>query len=327
MNERLLIFSKELLKFRENDFSIGLSLIFEKIITMKKNQIVILLIASLALVTSCTVVRPTQVGVKSTFGKIKGKIRQPGAVLYNPFVSRIIKVNVRTMNLPIKENLPSKEGLTILSESSILYHIKSEDVPKIIQETGLNYEENLILPVFRSAASDVCSRYYAKDMHSAKRNEIEKEIQKRLAEVCEEKGFVIEAVLLKSISLPAGLTKSIETKLEAEQEALRMEFVLDRQKKEVERQIIEAEGAKKTNVIQAEAKAQTMRIESEGRAQSIEIEAKANKAANELLNNSITPNLLKLKQIEAFVKLSTSNNTKTIVTDGKGSLLNVIDDK
>jgi regulator of protease activity HflC (stomatin/prohibitin superfamily) len=327
MNERLLIFSKELLKFRENDFSIGLSLIFEKIITMKKNQIVILLIASLALVTSCTVVRPTQVGVKSTFGKIKGKIRQPGAVLYNPFVSRIIKVNVRTMNLPIKENLPSKEGLTILSESSILYHIRSEDVPKIIQETGLNYEENLILPVFRSAASDVCSRYYAKDMHSAKRNEIEKEIQKRLAEVCEEKGFVIEAVLLKSISLPSGLTKSIETKLEAEQEALRMEFVLDRQKKEVERQIIEAEGAKKTNVIQAEAKAQTMRIESEGRAQSIEIEAKANKAANELLNNSITPNLLKLKQIEAFVKLSTSNNTKTIVTDGKGSLLNVIDDK
>jgi regulator of protease activity HflC (stomatin/prohibitin superfamily) len=294
---------------------------------MKKNQIVILLIASLALVTSCTVVRPTQVGVKSTFGKIKGKIRQPGAVLYNPFVSRIIKVNVRTMNLPIKENLPSKEGLTILSESSILYHIRSEDVPKIIQETGLNYEENLILPVFRSAASDVCSRYYAKDMHSAKRNEIEKEIQKRLAEVCEEKGFVIEAVLLKSISLPSGLTKSIETKLEAEQEALRMEFVLDRQKKEVERQIIEAEGAKKTNVIQAEAKAQTMRIESEGRAQSIEIEAKANKAANELLNNSITPNLLKLKQIEAFVKLSTSNNTKTIVTDGKGSLLNVIDDK
>jgi regulator of protease activity HflC (stomatin/prohibitin superfamily) len=164
-------------------------------------------------------------------------------------------------------------------------------------------------------------------MHSAKRNEIEKEIQKRLAEVCEEKGFVIEAVLLKSISLPAGLTKSIETKLEAEQEALRMEFVLDRQKKEVERQIIEAEGAKKTNVIQAEAKAQTMKIEAEGRAQSIEIEAKANKTANELLNNSITPNLLKLKQIEAFIKLSTSNNTKTIVTDGKGSLLNVLDDK
>jgi regulator of protease activity HflC (stomatin/prohibitin superfamily) len=276
---------------------------------------------------SCSIVKPSQVGIKTTLGKINGKIRMPGPVVYNPFVTKVIKLNVRTMNLSIKENLPSKEGLTILSESSILYHIKADFAPKIIQETGLNFEENLILPVFRSAASDVCSRYYAKDMHSAKRNEIEKEIQKRLSEVCEEKGFVIEAVLLKSITLPAGLTKSIETKLEAEQEALRMEFVLDRQKKEVERQIIEAEGAKKTNVIQAEARAETMRIEAEGRAKSIEIEAKANKAANDMLTNSLTPNVLKMKQIEAFMKLSTSPNTKTIFTDGKGGIMNMIDEK
>lgn len=276
---------------------------------------------------SCSVVKPNEIGIKSTLGKINSKISQPGPVVFNPFVTRVIKLNVRTMNLAIRENLPSKEGLTILSESSILYHIKSEDVPKIIQETGLSFEENLILPVFRSAASDVCSRYFAKDMHSAKRNEIEKEIQKRLSEVCEQKGFVIESVLLKSISLPPGLTKSIENKLEAEQDALRMEFVLDRQKKEMERQIIEAEGAKKTNVIQAEAKAETMKIEAEGRAKGIEIEAKANKNANEMLNSSITQSILKMKQIEAFIKLSTSPNTKTIITEGKGNLLNLIEDK
>lgn len=276
---------------------------------------------------SCSVVKPNEIGLKSRLGKISSNISQPGPVIFNPFLSKVIKINVRTMNLAIRENLPSKEGLTILSESSILYHIKSDDVPKIIQETGLSFEENLILPVFRSAASDVCSRYFAKDMHSAKRNEIEKEIQKRLSEVCEQKGFVIEAVLLKSISLPPGLTKSIETKLEAEQEALRMEFVLDRQKKEMERQIIEAEGAKKTNVIQAEAKAETMKIEAEGRAKGIEIEAKANKNANDMLSNSINPNILKLKQIEAFIELSTSPNTKTIITEGKGNLLNLIGEK
>jgi regulator of protease activity HflC (stomatin/prohibitin superfamily) len=281
----------------------------------------------LVLLISCSIVKPNQIGVKSTLGKINSNINQPGPVVFNPFLTKVIRLNVRTMNLSIRENLPSKEGLTILSESSILYHIKSEDVPKIIQETGLSFEENLILPVFRSAASDVCSRYYAKDMHSAKRNEIEKEIQKRLSEVCEQKGFVIEAVLLKSISLPPGLTKSIETKLEAEQEALRMEFVLDRQKKEMERQIIEAEGAKKTNVIQAEAKAETTKIEAEGRAKGIEIEAKANKNANDMLSSSINPNILKLKQIEAFMKLSTSNNTKTIITEGKGNLLNLIGEK
>jgi len=276
---------------------------------------------------SCTVVRPHQVAVKSKLGKIDNKVRQAGPVAYNPFITKVIKVNVRTMNLSIKENLPSKEGLTILSESSILYHIKAEDVPKVIKETGLNYEENLILPVFRSAASDVCSRYYAKDMHSAKRNEIEQEIRKRLAEVCEEKGFVIEAVLLKSISLPQGLTRSIEAKLEAEQEALRMEFVLDRQKKEMDRQLIEAEGAKKNAIIQAEARAETAKIEAEGKAKSIEIEAKANKSANDMLNSSLTPNVLKMNQIQAFMKLSTSPNTKTIITDGKGGVINMLDDK
>jgi regulator of protease activity HflC (stomatin/prohibitin superfamily) len=276
---------------------------------------------------SCTVVRPHQVAVKSKLGKIDNKVRTAGPIAYNPFITKVIKVNVRTMNLSIKENLPSKEGLTILSESSILYHIKAEDVPKVIIETGLNYEENLILPVFRSAASDVCSRYFAKDMHSAKRNEIEQEIRKRLAEVCEEKGFVIEAVLLKSISLPQGLTRSIEAKLEAEQEALRMEFVLDRQKKEMDRQLIEAEGAKKNAIIQAEAKAQSAILEAEGRAKSIEIEAKANKSANDMLNSSLTANVLKMNQIQAFMKLSTSPNTKTIITDGKSGVINMLDDK
>ena len=291
---------------------------------MKK---LIVFVFGISLFSSCAVIQPHQIGVKNILGKVNDRISTPGPVFYNPFFTQIIKVSVRTMNLPIIENLPSKEGLTIQSESSILYHIRPSDVPKVIRETGLNYEENLILPVFKSAASDVCSRYYAKDMHSAKRSEIEKEIQKRLAEVCEEKGFIIEAVLLKSISLPPGLTKSIETKLEAEQEALRMEFVLDRQKKEADRMVIEAEGVKKTNLIQAEARSETMRIESEGRAQGIEIEAKANKNANDLLNSSITPNILKLNQIEAFLKLSSSPNAKTIITDGKGSVFNVLDDK
>jgi regulator of protease activity HflC (stomatin/prohibitin superfamily) len=277
--------------------------------------------------TSCSIVKPNKVALKSKLGRINKNVKDPGPVYYNPFITKIIKVNISTMNLSIRENLPSKEGLTILSESSILYHIKSSELPKIIEETGLDYENNLILPVFRSAASDVCSRYYAKDMHSAKRNEIEEEIKKRLAEVCRKKGFIIEAVLLKSITLPAGLTKSIETKLEAEQEALRMEFVLDRQKKEVERQLIEAEGVKKTNVIQSEARAESMRIEAEGRAKSIEIEAKANKNANDMLNASISANILKMKEIEAFIKLSASANTKTIITDGKSGLLNVLEDK
>jgi len=278
------------------------------------------------LLSSCATVMPDQVGVKRTFGRIQDSVRQPGVVGFNPFTTRVVRVPVRTMNLAIVENLPSKEGLTIRSESSILYRIKSSAVPQILKETGMEFEEMLILPVFRSAASDVCSKYDAKDMHSAKRAEIEGEIKKRMVEICAPKGFIIESVLLKSIVLPGGLSKSIEAKLEAEQDALRMQFVLDRQRQEAQRQIIDAEGAKEIARIQAEGRKNATIINAEAKARGIEIEAEGVKRANELITVSLTPNVLKFKQIEAFQMLSNSPNTKTIVTDGKTPMVNMLNE-
>lgn len=277
----------------------------------------------LFMLSGCATVMPDEVAVRRTFGRVGDGVKPPGLVGFNPFTTKVVKVPVRTMNLAITENLPSKEGLTIKSESSILYRIKSNAVPLILKETGLEYEEMLILPVFRSAASDVCSKYDAKDMHSSKRAEIEEEIKKRLVEVCGPKGFVIEAVLLKSISLPGGLSRSIESKLEAEQEALRMQFVLDRQKQEAQRQIIDAEGAKTIAKIQAEGKKNATIIDAEAEAKRTELQAEGVKKANELIGASITPNLLKFKQIEAFQQLSTSPNAKTIITDGKTPIVNL----
>ncbi len=281
-------------------------------------------VAFIFVFSNCATIMPDEVGVKRTFGRIQNNVRQPGMVGFNPFSTRVVRVPVRTMNLAIVENLPSKEGLTIRSESSILYRVRSGAVPQILKETGMQFEEMLILPVFRSAASDVCSEYDAKNMHSSKRAEIEEKIKKRLVEVCEPKGFIIESVLLKSITLPAGLSRSIEAKLEAEQDALRMQFVLDRQKQEAQRQIIDAEGAKEIARIQAEGKKNAAIIESEAKAKSNEIEGEGIKRANELISVSLTPNVLKFKQIEAFMKLSTSPNTKTIITDGKTPIVNML---
>jgi prohibitin 1 len=282
--------------------------------------------AFVLLFSNCAIVMPDEVGVKRRFGRIVDDVRPSGMVGFNPLTTTVVTVHIRTMNLAIIENLPSKEGLTIRSESSILYRIQPKAVPQILKETGMNYEEMLILPVFRSAASDVCSKYDAKDMHSAKRAEIEEEIRKRLVQVCEPKGFIIEAVLLKSIALPPGLSKSIEAKLEAEQEALRMQFILDRQKQEAQRQIIDAEGAKEIARIQAEGKKNAAIIDAEAKAKSTEIEAAGIKNANELINMSLTPGVLKLRQIEAFQQLSKSPNTKTIITDGKTPMVNMIEE-
>jgi regulator of protease activity HflC (stomatin/prohibitin superfamily) len=128
---------------------------------------------------------------------------------------------------------------------------------------------------------------------------------------------------MKSIVLPAGLSKAIEEKLQAEQDAQRMEFLKDREKRDAERKLIQAEGEKNAQIVAAEAQRRKTEIEAEGRANAIKTEADAQAKANDMLNKSITPAVLKNKQIEAFQGLSRSNNTKVIITDGKTPLIGI----
>lgn len=288
------------------------------------------------LLTSCTIVRQGEVGVKRRLGKIDESYVKQGPKFYNPITTIVIRVPTRTMNIEVKPDLPSKEGLTIRSEISILYRIKPEAAPKILQNIGLNYESEVILPVFRSASADISSKFYAKDMHSGERSLIESAIRKQMNEILEPRGFVIDNVLLKSIRLPDGLARTIEEKLQAEQDAQRMEFIKEREKRDAERRIIEAEGKKEIAriqaegeknaiIIQAEAKKQMLEIEAAGKANAMRIEADATRRANDTINKTLTPAILKLRQIEAFRLLSNSNNSKLIITDGKAPFLSVPD--
>jgi regulator of protease activity HflC (stomatin/prohibitin superfamily) len=253
---------------------------------MKKLSV--LAIGLLLIMSSCAVVRQGEVGVKRTFGKIQEKPLMEGAKLYNPFISTIIKLPVRTVNMEVRLPLPSKEGLTVQSEVSILYRMEGSYAPSIIENLGKNYEDVVIIPVFRSAVADISSQYFAKDMHTGQRSVIEKDIKKLMDSQLKDRGFVIESVLLKSIVLPPGLTKAIEEKLEAEQDAQRMEFVLNKERQEATRRIIEAEGIR-----------DSQKIISEG----------------------LSPLLLRFKTIEAFNKLSTSPNAKVIITNGEQPLM------
>lgn len=292
---------------------------------MKVNTLCIILITATLLFSGCAKIIQDEVGVKRTFGRLNKNTLSPGLRFFNPFASTIIKVPVRTINLQIEAGLPSKEGLTIKSEISILYSVKKEEVPKILETVGLDFQEVLILPVFRSASADVCARFFAKDMHSSERAKIEKEIKEKMMDVLSGRGFNIEAVLMKSITLPPSLSKAIEDKLSAEQEALRMEFILDRERREAERRTIEAEGKKKATVIAAEADKQVVIIAAEGKRQASILEAEGTKEANDLLNKSLGPLTIKYYQIEAFKDLCTSPNAKTIITDGKTPFLTMPD--
>lgn len=237
---------------------------------------------------SCTIIRQGEVGVKRSFGKIKPEPLLEGARGFNPLTTTIIKLPTRTMNMEVRVPLPSKEGLTVQSDVSILYRLEGSYAPKVIERLGKNYEQVIILPVFRSAVADISSQYYAKDMHTGQRSMIEKSIRELMMSQLGERGFVVESVLLKSIVLPPGLSKAIEDKLEAEQDSQRMQFVLEKEKQEAKRLIIEAEGIRDAQKIVAEG---------------------------------LTPLLIKFKAIEAFNKLSSSPNAKVIITSADQPLM------
>ncbi|MGB1041625.1 MAG: prohibitin family protein [Flavobacteriales bacterium] len=244
-----------------------------------KKLITLLLGASL-IFTSCKIIRPGQAGVKQKLGKLSNEVRTQGNILYNPFTSKVIIASIRRNNLELNLSLPSKEGLSVQSQISILYQIKKDSLPKLITNLGLNYEP-IISNVFRSTASDVCANYFAKDMHSGMRAQIEDSIMNKMNHLLSKDGLVVQSVLMKSIRLPAGLARSIEQKLQAEQDAMRMRFIIEREKLEAQRKIIAAEGIRDSQKI---------------------------------LSEGLTDQILKVKHIEALLKLAESPNAKIIMT-------------
>lgn len=240
------------------------------------------------MLTSCVTVRQGEVGVKRNLGKFSDKAFTEGLRFYNPVTSTIVKIPIRTENLEVQLMIPSKEGLNIRSEVSILYNVVPRKAPDLLRNIGTNYEENVILPVFRSAVADVSARFYAKDMHTGERSTIETAIRDQMMIYLDGKGIEIDAVLLKSIQLPASLAKAIESKLEAEQQAQQMEFVLDQSRRQAEVRRIEAAGVRDAQII---------------------------------ISEGLDAKMLQFKSIEAFLELAKSPNAKIIVTDGDLPLL------
>ncbi|MBA3665124.1 MAG: prohibitin family protein [Bacteroidetes bacterium] len=252
-----------------------------------KNTIIVkatVLISVVFLFQQCAVVRPGEIGIKQTLGVIRSKPYLQGIKYYNPFVSRIIKINVRTVesfnNLP----LPTKEGLSVNAEISLLYHVKPESANDVYLRFGTNYEEVMVLSNFRATAREISARYYAKELYATERDKVEKAIADELSGHIAKYGFVVDAVLLKDIILPPQMVQAIQDKVNAEQAVLKMDFLIAQQHKEAERKIIEAEAIKKVQ---------------------------------DIITSSLSEKLLQYNQIEMLKSLMNSPNAKIIITDGK----------
>jgi regulator of protease activity HflC (stomatin/prohibitin superfamily) len=246
----------------------------------------------LSIMTSCAVVRPGQVGIKQTLGKIKRDNMTPGAYVFNPFVTTIKKINTRTVEALNDLDVPTKEGLTVESEISLLYHVKPEAAKDVYIHYGTNYQEVIVESNFRAVCRHIFALYYEKELFSIDRKKIETEIYDELVEGIGNKGFVVDAVLVKSIKMPPQIFQAVENKLKSEQEALQMEFIIQKQRKEAERMQIEADAIRKYN---------------------------------QTVGESLSDLMIKWNGIKTLQELVTSNKAKVIITDGKSPM--IINDK
>ena len=123
------------------------------------------IISLVFLFQNCAIIRPGEIGIKQTLGKIKGKPIVQGVKWYNPFSSRIVRINVRTVECFNTLPLPTKEGLSVNTEISLLYHVKPEAANDVYLKFGANYQEVMVLSNFRATAREISARFFAKELY------------------------------------------------------------------------------------------------------------------------------------------------------------------
>jgi len=212
------------------------------------------IVAALVLLmgSAVRVIGPGEVGVVDLFGKVYERELHSGVNLVNPLVN-VHVFSIKTREMQETMNVPSKEGLQVDLDVSILYKMKPDAASEIFRTIGEDYANIIILPSFRSAARSVSVLYDASALYTESREVLAKNLFDRLKEILDERGIILERVLLRSIRLPETVTQAIEDKLKAEQEAQKMTFVLERERLEAERRKVEAGGIKTANAIIAES--------------------------------------------------------------------------
>jgi regulator of protease activity HflC (stomatin/prohibitin superfamily) len=237
-----------------------------------------------------TVIPAGHVGVKDLFGRVSPDVLLPGVRFVIPF-TRVIKMSIKTQELKETAEVPSKEGLIMDLEGSLLFRLDPSKADDIYRTIGANYQETAVHPQIRSAIREVTASYEAKVLYSAERERISQETLELFRKMAKDRGIIAEAVLLRKIGLPEIVANAIQEKLRREQEAEQMKFVLQKEQQEAERKRIEAKGIADFQQIVA---------------------------------SGISSALLEWKGIEATEKLALSQNSKVVVIGNPKSGLPII---
>jgi prohibitin 1 len=242
-------------------------------------QLAILVLVIILVMASTTSIPTGNVGVLTLFGRVTGETLPEGIHLVNPLKS-VQKLSVQTQSLKESANVPSNEGLILALDTSLLFRLDKTMAARVYQTVGPDYVEKIVEPTLRAAIRASTSAHTANALYTNARELVQQQIQDELTKQLAPRGVIVENVLLRDVQLPAMLKGSIEAKQQAEQDALRMSFILQKEKQEAERKRIEAQGI-----------ADFQKIVAAG----------------------ISTQLLEWKGIEATEKLAASSNAKVVI--------------
>ncbi len=260
----------------------------------------------LGIITSSVIqIDAGEVGIKVLFGSVKNDVLHSGLHLVNPLYE-IKKVDVKTQNYTMSGvhdegnkigddaiRVLTSDGLEVTIDLTVLYRVGAVDAPKLYQQTGLDFKDKIVRPITRTKIRDNAVYYQAIELFSTKRDEFQQRIYKSIDQDFKKRGLLLEQLLVRNITLPNSVKASIESKINAEQDAKKMEFVLQKEKQEAERKRVEAQGI-----------ADYQRI----------------------INTGLTDQQLQYEQIKAMKEIALSQNSKIVVM-GKGNSSILIGDK
>ena len=266
-----------------------------------------IILVALGFLTACVKqIDAGRVGVQSLFGKVSDGILTSGLNIVNPLVD-VTPVNVQTQNYTMSAvndegekqgddaiRVLTADGLEVIVDLTVLYRIIPSEAPKIVRELGVNYQDKIVRPVTRTRIRDNAVNYDAVALYSSRREQFQGKIFAQIDQDFKKRGLLLESILVRNINLPESVKKTIESKINAEQDAQKMQFVLQKEKQEAERKRVEAQGiADYQNIIA----------------------------------NSLTDRQLQYEMIKAQKELAASPNSKIIVLGGKGNTPLILGDK
>lgn len=199
-------------------------------------------------------VEPGMVGVQKLFGKVNDNTLESGLNVINPFV-QVVMFDIRTENYTMSGvndegmkqgddaiRVLSADGLEVIVDLTVLYKVIPTEAPRILKEVGTDYRNVLVRPICRTKIRDNAVYYDAVALYSTKRDEFQDRIFKTIEENFKERGLMLEQLLVRNLTLPASVKATIESKINAEQDAQKMTFVLQKERQEAERKRVEAQG-------------------------------------------------------------------------------------